>query len=80
MVGSLRGRTLPDRPRCGIGLRSRRATVLRVRTVPLDEGPPDRRRIGPFWIEEGLGLVAFGAAFVALVAALYTLAVINRPR
>jgi hypothetical protein len=51
-----------------------------MRTVPLDEGPPDRRRIGPFWIEEGLGLVALGGVIVAVVTALYVLALVNRPR
>ena len=50
-----------------------------MRTVPIDEGPPDRRRIGPFWIEEGLGVVALGGAILAVVAALYILALVNRP-
>jgi len=44
-------------------------------TVPLDEGPPGRRRIGPFWIEEGLGLVAVGGAILILVVGLYALAI-----
>ena len=44
-------------------------------TVPLDEGSPDRRRIGPFWIEEGLGLVAVGLVIVVVVAVLYILAI-----
>jgi hypothetical protein len=48
-------------------------------TVPLDEGAPDRRRVGPFWIEEGFGLVAVGALIVLAVAVLYILAVIDRP-
>lgn len=47
--------------------------------VPIDEGAKDRRRIGPFWIEEGMGLVVAGAAIIAVVAALYILAVILRP-
>jgi hypothetical protein len=47
--------------------------------VPIDEGPRDRRRIGPFWIEEGLGLVVAGAVILAAVAALYVLAVVLRP-
>ena len=51
-----------------------------MRTVPLDEGPPDRRRIGPFWIEEGLGVVALGGVILAVVTALYILALVNRPR
>jgi hypothetical protein len=48
-------------------------------TVPLDEGAPDRRRVGIFWIEEGTGLVLFGTVLLAVVLALYTLAVIHRP-
>ena len=48
-------------------------------TVPLDEGEAHRRRIGPFWIEEGLGLVAVGAGVVTLFAFLFVLAVIYRP-
>lgn len=47
--------------------------------VPIDEGPSDRRRIGPFWIEEGLGLVVAGAVILAAVVALYVLAVVLRP-
>ncbi len=47
--------------------------------VPLDEGAKDRRRIGPFWIEEGLGLVVTGAVILAAVIALYALAVVFRP-
>lgn len=50
-----------------------------VPTVPLDEGPPSRRRIGPFWVEEGLGLVAVGAAIVVAVAILYAVALALRP-
>ena len=48
-------------------------------TVPLDEGYPGRRRVGPFWIEEGVGLVVAGAVILAAVIALYILAVANRP-
>lgn len=44
-------------------------------TVPLDEGSPNRRRVGPFWIEEGFGLIAVGALILALVAGLYILAI-----
>jgi hypothetical protein len=44
-------------------------------TVPLDEGSPGRRRIGPFWIEEGLGLVVVGLVIVLVVAVLYILAI-----
>ena len=47
--------------------------------VPIDEGAPDRRRVGPFWIEEGTGLVIVGAAILLAVAALYALAVAFRP-
>lgn len=50
-----------------------------MRTVPLDEGPRDRRRIGPFWIEEGMGLVAVGGIILAVVTVLYILALVNRP-
>jgi len=47
--------------------------------VPIDEGPRSRRRVGPFWIEEGIGLVLAGAALLLVVAGLYGLAVILRP-
>lgn len=47
--------------------------------VPLDEGAKDRRRVGPFWIEEGLGLIVTGAALLTVVVALYILAVVLRP-
>ncbi|MDQ6745704.1 MAG: hypothetical protein M3Z27_06800 [Actinomycetota bacterium] len=47
--------------------------------VPIDEGARDRRRVGPFWIEEGVGLVVVGAVILAVVAALYALAVVLRP-
>jgi len=49
-------------------------------TVPLDEGPAGRRRVGPFWIEEGMGLVIAGALLLAAVITLYIVAVVNRPR
>ena len=48
-------------------------------TVPLDEGPRSRRRFGPFWVEEGVGLVAVGAVLVIAVLALYAVAVAMRP-
>jgi hypothetical protein len=49
-------------------------------SVPLDEGPGDRRRVGPFWIEEGNGLLITGGLVLAAVIGLYVLAVIlNRP-
>ena len=44
-------------------------------TIPLDEGAPGRRRLGPFWIEEGFGLLAFGLVLLAVVAILYIVAV-----
>lgn len=47
--------------------------------VPIDEGAPGRRRVGPFWIEEGVGLVVAGALVLAVVIALYALAVVLRP-
>jgi hypothetical protein len=45
-------------------------------TIPLDEGARDRRRAGPFWIEEGSGPLWIGAAIVAAVLGLYSFAVI----
>ncbi|HEX3606887.1 MAG TPA: hypothetical protein VH134_13265 [Candidatus Dormibacteraeota bacterium] len=48
--------------------------------VPLDEGYPGRRRVGPFWIEEGMGLVVTGLLILGVVLALYILAVAHRPR
>jgi hypothetical protein len=50
-----------------------------MRPVPLDEGPRDRRRVGPFWIEEGMGSVALGAAILVAALALYLLAFLTRP-
>ncbi len=47
--------------------------------VPLDEGSPDRRRVGPFWIEEGSGALLAGAVIVVLFAVLFILAVAMRP-
>jgi len=47
--------------------------------VPIDQGPRDRRRVGPFWLEEGTGLVLVGAAILIVFAVLYILAVVNRP-
>lgn len=47
--------------------------------IPLDQ-PPARRRIGPFWIEEGLGPLAFALAVVAVVVVLYIVsAITNHP-
>ena len=48
-------------------------------TVPIDEGPQDRRRVGPFWLEEGTGLVVVGAVILVVFAVLYTIAILNRP-
>jgi hypothetical protein len=45
-------------------------------TVPLDEGARDRRRVGPFWIEEGGGLLASGAVILLVVLGLYALAIV----
>jgi hypothetical protein len=47
--------------------------------VPLDEGYPGRRRVGPFWIEEGPGLLAAGALIIAIFTVLFAIAVILRP-
>lgn len=44
--------------------------------IPLDEGFRGRRRLGPFWVEEGFGLVAAGAVILAVVVALYILAIL----
>jgi hypothetical protein len=52
---------------------------LKAMVVPLDEGAPSRRRVGPFWIEEGPGALIAGAAIVVLFAALFILAVAMRP-
>ena len=48
-------------------------------TVPLDEGEERRRRIGPFWIEEGLGLLGLGILIVVVFLALFAIALVNRP-
>lgn len=50
-----------------------------MQTVPIDEGFPGRRRVGPFWIEEGMGLVVVGALMLAVVTALYIVAWVMRP-
>ncbi|MDQ2960623.1 MAG: hypothetical protein M3R48_06195 [Candidatus Dormibacteraeota bacterium] len=50
-----------------------------MQTVPIDEGATGRRRVGPFWIEEGMGLVVAGAVILVVVAALYVLAWGLRP-
>jgi hypothetical protein len=52
---------------------------LTAMAIPLDEGAPDRRRVGPFWIEEGNGALLAGLAIVAVFAALFILAVAMRP-
>ena len=55
------------------------AGTVSAMPIPLDEGAPGRRRVGPFWIEEGMGVVALGAAILTLFTVLYVLAVIFRP-
>jgi hypothetical protein len=55
------------------------AGTVYLMAVPLDVGAPDRRRVGPFWIEEGPGALLGGAAIVVLFAALFILAVAMRP-
>ena len=52
---------------------------LEAMPVPLDEGFPGRRRVGPFWIEEGPGALLAGAVIVAIFAALFIIAVAMRP-
>ena len=48
-------------------------------TVPLDEGNPHRRRVGPFWLEEGASTVVLGAVVIGVFAVLFALAVAFRP-
>ncbi|HET9051607.1 MAG TPA: hypothetical protein VFO60_07875 [Candidatus Dormibacteraeota bacterium] len=48
-------------------------------TIPLDEAPRGQGRYGPFWIEEGRGLLAIGALLILAVALLYGLALVDRP-
>jgi hypothetical protein len=45
-------------------------------TFSLDTSPRDQRRAGPFWIEEGSGLIWFGDAVIVAVLGLYVLAAI----
>jgi hypothetical protein len=45
-------------------------------SIPLDEGGRGMRRAGPFWIEEGNGPPWVGAAIVAMVLGLYSVAAI----
>jgi hypothetical protein len=47
--------------------------------VPLDQGYSERRRVGPFWIEESMSALLGGAAIIVLFAALFLLAVAMRP-
>jgi len=65
-------RSAAGSPACG-------TVVAAMPSVPIDEGPRNRRRVGPFWLEEGPGLVVVGAAILAVFAVLYALAVIARP-
>ncbi len=46
-------------------------------TVPIDEGPRDRRRVGPFWLEEGGRLVVVGAVILVAFAILYAFAALQ---
>ena len=52
---------------------------LEAMAVPLDEGAPGRRRVGPFWIEESPGGLLGGVAIIAVFAVLFILAVAMRP-
>jgi hypothetical protein len=52
---------------------------LEAMAVPLDEGAPGRRRVGPFWIEESRADLLGAAAIIAVFAALFILAVAMRP-
>jgi hypothetical protein len=52
---------------------------LEAMAVPLDEGAPGRRRVGPFWIEESPADLLGAAAIIAVFAALFILAVAMRP-
>ena len=47
--------------------------------IPLDEGPPDRRRVGPFWIEEGTGALVLGAFILLVFIGLFLVAFAGRP-
>lgn len=47
--------------------------------VPLDEGPRDRRRVGPFWIEEGTWVVVMGIVILLISLALCAIAWVKRP-
>jgi hypothetical protein len=45
-------------------------------TFPLQGSVRGGRRAGPFWIENGDGLIWFGGAVLAVVIGLYILAVV----
>ena len=47
--------------------------------VPLDEGNPWRRRVGPFWIEEGPASVVAGGLILAVFVLLFVIAFLLRP-
>jgi hypothetical protein len=51
----------------------------RMPPVPLDEGYPKRRRLGPFWIEDGPALQIAGLIIVLVFAVLFAIAVVFRP-
>lgn len=46
-------------------------------TIPLDQGPGGRRRVGPFWLEEGTPLVVFGALLLTIAVAFYVFALVS---
>ena len=58
--------------------RVRAGTVGEV-AIPLDEGAPDRRRVGVFWLEEGNAGLLLGAGILVFFVVLLLLAVIFRP-
>jgi len=47
--------------------------------VPLDEGYPGRRRLGPFWIEDGPRLQIAGLVILLVFAVLFAIAMVFRP-
>jgi len=57
----------------------RTAIVARMPPVPLDEGYRQRRRVGPFWLEDGPGVAIAGGVILAVFAVLFVLAFVFRP-
>ena len=45
--------------------------------IPLHEGPENRQRVGPFWIEEGVAPLVVEAVVIAIVAILYIIATLS---